>query len=100
MLVTLALHGSHRKAEEAGKLFEVLLSDGLQPTIDVYTALVNAYGLSNLFDLAFLTLDDMKYVYDCKPDVHIYSVLINCCLKNRRVDLVDKVLADKRCTKL
>lgn len=90
----LVMLGKCRKAEEARKLFEVLLSDGLKPTIDVCTALVNAYGLSNQFDLAFLTLDDMKSVYDCKPDVHTYSVLINCCLKNHRVDLVDKILAE------
>ncbi|KAL8153560.1 hypothetical protein V2J09_011320 [Rumex salicifolius] len=90
----LVMLGKCRKSDEAGKLFEILLSDGLKPTIDVCTALVNAYGLSNHFDLAFLTLEDMKSIYDCKPDVHTYSALINCCLKNQRVDLVDRILTE------
>ncbi|GAB4832532.1 hypothetical protein Ancab_006553 [Ancistrocladus abbreviatus] len=61
---------SKKKVRQASLLFDVMLSDGLRPTIDVYAALVNVYGLSGLFDQAFSTIDDMKSVYDCKPDVH------------------------------
>ncbi|KNA23639.1 hypothetical protein SOVF_023230 [Spinacia oleracea] len=90
----LMLLGKCRKAEQAGLLFEVLLSDGLQPTVDVFTALVNAYGMCGLFDLAFSTIDDMKSAYDCKPDVYTYSILLRCSIKNHRLDLVSQILAE------
>ncbi|KAL2932596.1 hypothetical protein RDABS01_006763 [Bienertia sinuspersici] len=86
--------GKCRKAEQAGLLFEVMLSDGLRPSVDVFTALVNAYGTCGLFDQAFSTIDDMKSVYDCKPDVYTYSILLNCCIKHRRFDLVNQIFAE------
>ncbi|GAB4838048.1 hypothetical protein Ancab_027577 [Ancistrocladus abbreviatus] len=90
----LMMLGKCRKVKQASLLFDVMLSDGLRPTIDVYTALVNVYGLSGLFDQAFSTIDGMKSVYDCKPDVHTYSILIGCCIKHRRFDLISQILAD------
>ncbi|XP_074294641.1 pentatricopeptide repeat-containing protein At3g53170-like isoform X2 [Silene latifolia] len=86
--------GKCRKAEQAGLLFEVMLSDGVKPAVDVFTALVNAYGLCGLFDQALAIVDDMKSVYDCKPDVHTYSILLNCCAKYRRFDLVNQILSE------
>lgn len=90
----LMMLGKCRKAEQAGLLFEVMLSDGLQPTVDVFTALVNAYGTCGLFDQAFSLIDDMKSVYDCKPNVYTYSVLLSCCIKHHRLDLVNQILAE------
>ncbi|XP_042504002.1 pentatricopeptide repeat-containing protein At3g53170 [Macadamia integrifolia] len=80
--------------KQASFLFEVMLSEGLKPTVDVYTSLVNAYGLSGLFDEAFHTVDDMKSVSDCRPDVVTYSTLINCCTKFHRFDLIDPLLTE------
>lgn len=86
--------GKCKQPEEASLLFEVMLSEGLKPTIDVYTALVSAYGQSGLIDKAFSTVDDMKSVCDCKPDVYTYSILLNCCSRFHRFDLIEKVLAE------
>ncbi|RHN66289.1 putative pentatricopeptide [Medicago truncatula] len=36
----------------------------------------------------------MKSVADRKSDVYKYSVLISCCAKFRRFDLIERVLAD------
>ncbi|XP_043694969.1 pentatricopeptide repeat-containing protein At3g53170 isoform X2 [Telopea speciosissima] len=83
-----------RQPKQASFLFEVMLSEGLKPTIDVYTSLVNAYGLSGLLDEAFHTVDHMKSVSDCRPDVVTYSILINCCAKFHRFDLIDPVLTE------
>ncbi|KAG4952818.1 hypothetical protein JHK87_038412 [Glycine soja] len=80
--------------EEASLLFEIMLSEGLKPTVDVYTALVSAYGQSGLLDQAFSTVEDMKSVVDCEPDVYTYSILIRCCAKFRRFDLIEHVLAE------
>ncbi|KAE9459780.1 hypothetical protein C3L33_08301, partial [Rhododendron williamsianum] len=80
--------------KQAGFLFELIQSDGLEPTVDVYTALVSAYGLSGLLDEAFHTLDLMKSVSDCRPDVYTYSILINCCMKLHRFHFVKGILAE------
>ncbi|KAL5543478.1 hypothetical protein UlMin_007262 [Ulmus minor] len=88
----LMMLGKCKQPKQAGLLFEIMLSDGLKPTIDVYTALVSAYGQSGLLDDAFSTLDDMKSVSDCQPDIHTYSILINCCTKHHRFDLIKRIL--------
>ncbi|XP_060182620.1 pentatricopeptide repeat-containing protein At3g53170-like [Lycium barbarum] len=83
-----------KQPNQASLLFEIMLADGLQPTVDVYTALVSAYGLSGLLDEALRTIDDMKSVSNCKPDVYTYSILIKCCIKVRRFDMIENILAE------
>lgn len=83
-----------RQPEEASLLFEIMLSEGLKPTVDVYTALVSAYGQSGLLDKAFSTVEDMKSVADCQPDIYTYSILISCCAKFRHFDLIQHVLVE------
>ncbi|XP_027157831.1 pentatricopeptide repeat-containing protein At3g53170-like [Coffea eugenioides] len=90
----LVMLGKCKQPNHAGLLFEIMESDGLQPTIDVYTALVGVYGFSGLLDKAFHTVDEMKSVSDCKPDVYTYSILIKCCAKLRRFDMIGIILAE------
>lgn len=90
----LIMLGKCRQPKKAGFLFEVMLQDGLKPTVDVYTALVSAYGYSGLLDKALEIIDDMKLILDCKPDVYTYSIFINCCTKLRRFDMIKHILAD------
>ena len=90
----LMMLGKCRKPEEAGQIFEIMLSEVLKPTIDVYTALVSAYGQSGRLHQAFSTVEDMKSVVDCEPDIYTYSILISCCAKFQRFDLIDHVLVD------
>ncbi|KAG5238448.1 pentatricopeptide repeat-containing protein [Salix suchowensis] len=80
----LMMLGKCRQPEEGSLLFEVLLSDGLKPTVDVYTALVGAFSI----------VVEMKAISDCKPDVYTYSVLISCCVKLHRFELIRGVLAE------
>ncbi|CAN1245009.1 Pentatricopeptide repeat-containing protein At3g53170 [Linum grandiflorum] len=85
--------GKCRQAEQATLLFEAMRCDGMKPTIDVYTALVSAYGHSGRFEEAFSIIDEMKSVSsDCKPDVYTYSILLNSCTKQRRFDLISRIL--------
>lgn len=90
----LVMLGKCKQPKQASFLFEILKMDGLKPTIDAYTALVSAYGLSGLFDEAFSTLESMKLVPNCKPDVYTYSILIKCCVKLSRFDLIEDILAE------
>ncbi|KAK8283054.1 hypothetical protein V6Z12_D08G067800 [Gossypium hirsutum] len=86
--------GKCKQPEQASLLFETMLSEGLKPAIDVYTALVHAYGKSGLIDKAFSAVEDMKSVFDCKPDVYTYTILIDSCVKHRRFDLMSRILAE------
>ncbi|XVF33706.1 hypothetical protein REPUB_Repub17cG0191300 [Reevesia pubescens] len=86
--------GKCKQPEQASLLFETMLSEGLKPTIDVYTALVHAYGNSGFIDKAFTTVEDMKSVSDCKPDVYTYSILINSCMRLCRFYLIGRILAE------
>ncbi|KAI9116364.1 hypothetical protein K1719_012531 [Acacia pycnantha] len=90
----LMMLGKCRKPEEASLLFEVMLSEGLKPTVDVYTALVSAYAQSGFLHKAFGLVEDMKSVTNCKPDIYTYSILLNNCTKHSRFDLIERILAE------
>lgn len=90
----LLMLGKCKQPNQATLLFETMLSDGLQPTVDVYTALVGAYALNGLLDKAFTLIDDMKSVPDCKPDAFTYSTLIKSCIKLNRLDLIELILKE------
>ncbi|RWW02730.1 hypothetical protein GW17_00034166 [Ensete ventricosum] len=84
---------SDNRWESALKVL-IMLSEGLKPTLDVYTSLVGAYGHSGLLDEAIHTIDEMKTISDCRPDAYTYTILINCCCKLRCFDLVPSLLAE------
>lgn len=86
--------GKCGQPNQANLLFELLRADGLEPTIDVYTALVGVYGFNGLLEDAFRTVDHMKSVSGCNPDVYTYTILIKCCVKLNRLDLIGRILAE------
>ncbi|KAI4302513.1 hypothetical protein MLD38_038248 [Melastoma candidum] len=90
----LVMLGKCRQSRQAELLFDLMLSEGLKPTVDVYTALVGAYGQSGCFDEALSTIEAMKSGSACQPDVYTYSVLIGGCTLWRQFDLVDQLVAD------
>ncbi|KAG8373853.1 hypothetical protein BUALT_Bualt11G0068400 [Buddleja alternifolia] len=65
-------------------------SDGLKPTVDVYTAVVGAYALNGLFDKAF----SIVKFHDCKPDAFTHSILIKSCIKLHCFDMVGLILKE------
>ncbi|KAL6557559.1 hypothetical protein OROMI_017909 [Orobanche minor] len=90
----LVMLGKCKQTHQASLIFETMLSDGLQPTIDVYTALAGAYALNGLFEKAFNIVKHMKSVCDCKPDAFTYSILIKCCIKQQRIDMIGLILEE------
>lgn len=90
----LMMLGKCRQPEQAGLLFELMRAEGLRPTLDVFTALVSAYGHSGRIDEAFAALEAMKSVSDCKPDVYTYSILVDCCMKFHQFDLIEQILSE------
>ncbi|KAG6414074.1 hypothetical protein SASPL_126791 [Salvia splendens] len=90
----LVMLGKCKQPNQATLLFETMLSDGLKPTVDVYTALVSAYALNGLLDKAFCVINEMKSFRDCKPDAFTYSTLIKSCIKLHRFDLIELILME------
>ncbi|KAK4804384.1 hypothetical protein SAY86_004201 [Trapa natans] len=90
----LMMLGKCRQPQQASLLFELMLSEGLRPTLDVYTALVNAYCQSGLLDEALSTVESMKSVSDCKPDVYTYSILVSCCVRFHHFDQISRILSE------
>ncbi|WOL00093.1 hypothetical protein Cni_G08806 [Canna indica] len=90
----LMMLGKCGQPDHATSLFRVMLSEGLKPTVDVYTALVSAYGRSGLLDEAIRTIDEMKTILDCRPDVYTYTILISCCCKLCHFDLIPSLFVE------
>ncbi|PIN27155.1 hypothetical protein CDL12_00071 [Handroanthus impetiginosus] len=90
----LVMLGKCKQPNQASLLFETMLSDGLQPTVDVCTALVGAYALNSLFEKALSIVDDMKSVHNCNPDAFTYSILIKYAIKLHWFDMVEFILKE------
>lgn len=87
----LVLLGRCGQPGQACQLFDEMLEEGLEPTPELYTALVNACCRSNLIDKAFSFLEQMKSISHCQPDVYTYSILIKACVDAARFDLLESL---------
>lgn len=85
----LLLLGKCGQPHLARQLFDEMLQEGLQPTPQLYTALLSAYCHNNLIHDAFSTLNHMKTLPCSQPDVFTYSILIKACVDASRFDLVE-----------
>ncbi|KAF3610218.1 hypothetical protein DY000_02051311 [Brassica cretica] len=87
----LVLLGKSRQPHRAQKVFDEMLEEGLEPTAELYTALLGAYCRSNLIDSAFSVLERMKSLPQCQPDVYTYSTLLKACVDASLFDLVESL---------
>ncbi|KAL0433865.1 UNVERIFIED_CONTAM: Pentatricopeptide repeat-containing protein, chloroplastic [Sesamum latifolium] len=87
----LVLLGRCGQPGQACQLFDEMLEEGLEPTAELYTALVAAFCRSNLIDKAFAILEQMKSLPLCQPDVYTYSILIKACIDACRFELVESL---------
>ncbi|XP_059640413.1 pentatricopeptide repeat-containing protein At3g06430, chloroplastic [Cornus florida] len=87
----LVLLGKSGQPQRARLLFDTMIEEGLEPTSELYTALLAAYCRSNLIDGAFSILDHMKTLPLCQPDVFTYSILIKACVDGSLFELVESL---------
>lgn len=87
----LVLLGRSGQPGRACQLFDEMLGEGLEPTAQLYTALLGACCRSNLIDKAFDILQHMKSLPLCQPDVYTYSILIKACVDACRFELVESL---------
>lgn len=87
----LVLLGKSAQAIRAQQLFDEMLEEGIEPTSELYTALLAAYCRSNLLDEAFSVLNKMKSLPCCQPDVFTYGTILKACVEASRFDLVESL---------
>ncbi|XP_047332979.1 pentatricopeptide repeat-containing protein At3g06430, chloroplastic [Impatiens glandulifera] len=87
----LVLLGRCGQPKRAHQLFDEMIHEGIDPTSELYTALLGVYCRSNLVDEAFSILELMKSLPNCQPDVYTYSILIKACVDAARFELVDSL---------
>lgn len=87
----IVLMGKNRQPELARQLFDTMIDEGLEPTAELYTALLGAYCRSNNIDEALSILDQMKTLPLCQPDVFTFSILIKACIDASRFELVESL---------
>ncbi|GAA0156761.1 hypothetical protein LIER_14173 [Lithospermum erythrorhizon] len=85
----LVLLGKSGQPERAHQLFDKMIEEGLEPTKDLYTALIDTYCRNNAITEAFSVLEQMKTLPLCQPDVYTFNILIKACIDDCRFDLVD-----------
>ncbi|KAJ9537126.1 hypothetical protein OSB04_029859 [Centaurea solstitialis] len=82
----IVLLGRSGQPQHARNMFNAMIEEGLEPTAELYTALLAAYCRSNLIDEAFKILDQMKTLPFCQPD-HPHQA----CVDAARFDLVESL---------
>lgn len=87
----LVLLGKCGQPQRAHLLFDAMLKEGLEPTSELYTALLSAYCRSNMIDDAFSILHQMTTLPLCQPDVYTFSILIKACIDDHRFELVESL---------
>lgn len=87
----LVLLGKAGQPERARQLFDTMLQEGLEPTSELYTALLAAYSRSNKLDEAFSVLREMVALPRCQPDVYTYSILIKACVDDHQFEMVESL---------
>ncbi|KAJ6357194.1 hypothetical protein OIU78_005131 [Salix suchowensis] len=66
-----------------------MVEEGIEPTPELYTALLAAYCRNNLIDEGFLIINQMKSLPRCQPDVYTYSILLKSCVDASRFELIE-----------
>lgn len=85
----IVLLGRCGQPQRAHQLFNTMIEEGIEPTAELYTALLAASCRSNLIDEAFGILNEMKNLPLCQPDVFTYSTLIKACVDDLKFELVE-----------
>ncbi|KAB5538434.1 hypothetical protein DKX38_015967 [Salix brachista] len=85
----LVLLGRCGQPQRAHQLFDEMVEEGIEPTPELYTALLAAYCRNNLIDEGFLIINQMKSLPRCQPDVYTYSILLKACVDASRFELIE-----------
>jgi len=87
--------------EEALKLLQSMKDAGIAPSNHTLSILVKLLGRAKRVKEAFKTVEDLTVQYGLRPNIQVYTCLIQACLNNRKLDQAmaahDKMIADSYC---
>jgi len=68
---------------EGMELYDKMLQDSIRPSNYTLSILVKLMNRSRKVDQAFSIVEEIKQKYGVKPNVHVYTNLIQACVSNR-----------------
>jgi pentatricopeptide repeat protein len=87
--------------EEALKLLESMQGAGIAPSNHTLSILVKLLGRAKRVKEAFKVVDDLTAKHGLRPNIQVYTCLMQACLNNRQLDKAmaahDKMVADAHC---
>jgi len=87
--------------DEALKLLQSMQDSGIAPSNHTLSILVKLLGRGKRVKEAFKMVEDLTGKYGLRPNIQVYTCLIQACLNNRQLDRAiaahDKMVADSHC---
>merc|ERR1719453_804155 len=74
------------RVEEALKLLEDMKQSGVAPSNFTLSILVKLMGRARRIDQAFALIEDVCATHGFRPNIQVYTCLIQACIHNRQVD--------------
>jgi len=89
------------RVEEALKLLESMTSAGIAPSNHTLSILVKLLGRAKRVQDAFKMVDSLTSQHGLRPNIQVYTCLVQACLNNRQLDRAmvahDRMVADPHC---
>merc|ERR1719498_104680 len=89
------------RVDDALKLLEEMKSTGVVPSNYTLSILVKLLGHSRRLNQAFAIVDELSQKHGFRPNVQVYTCLVQACLLNRRLEkamaLHDTMVSDAGC---
>lgn len=90
------------RVDDALKLLEEMKSTGVIPSNYTLSILVKLLGHARRLSQAFKLVEELSQEHGFRPNVQVYTCLVQACLLNRRLEramtLHDTMIADAGCT--
>merc|ERR1719191_230318 len=74
------------RVDEALRLLEDMKASGTAPSNYTLSILVKLMGRARRLDQAFALIDDLCTAHGFRPNIQVYTCLIEACIHNRQVD--------------
>merc|ERR1719389_164932 len=74
------------RVDEALRLLEDMKASGTAPSNYTLSILVKLMGRARRLDQAFSMVDDLCAVHGFRPNIQVYTCLIQACIHNRKID--------------
>merc|ERR1719160_386393 len=89
------------RSEQALKLLEQMRDSGVTPSNYTLSILVKLMGRSRRLNQAFSLIDELCALHGFRPNIQVYTCLIQACIHNRQMDralkLHDEMIEEAGC---